>query len=46
MFSIQVDRRSNKSTLVKGLQITPIFKMTEWNRMVLLAGLQSKHKEL
>jgi hypothetical protein len=32
MFSIQVDRRANKSTLVKSLQISPIFKMTEWNR--------------
>lgn len=32
MFSIQVDRRANKSTLVKGLQIVPIFKFTEWNR--------------
>ena len=33
MFSIQVDRRANKSTLVKGLQIVPFFKFTEWNRL-------------
>lgn len=36
MFSIQVDRRANKSTLVKSIQIAPVFKMTEWNRVGLM----------